>query len=38
VTLEGHTDRISDVAVTPEGRILFSSSTDGTVRSWAVAS
>ena len=31
---EGHTDGVSGVAVTPDGRQAFSASRDGTVRQW----
>jgi WD40 repeat protein len=33
-TLEGHTKSISDLAMTPDSRILVSASYDGTVRLW----
>src|SRR5258708_6295044 len=37
-TLEGHTERVWSVAVSPDGRYAFSGSDDKTVRVWEVES
>ena len=34
--LKGHTSWVRSVAVTPDGKTLFSGSDDNTVRSWAL--
>jgi len=36
-TLEGHSDAVSGVAVTPDGKRAVSASWDQTLKSWAVA-
>ena len=35
--LEGHTDAVSDVSVTPDGRFVVSGSSDRTLRVWLTA-
>jgi len=35
-TLKGHTDEVTGVAFTPDGRLLVSGSKDGTIRLWGV--
>ena len=37
LTLKGHTDRVTSVAFTTDGKILASCSYDGTVRVWDTA-
>jgi WD40 repeat protein len=36
-TYEGHSDRITDVNIHPQGRVFISSSNDGTVKLWSLA-
>ena len=35
-TLEGHSDLVSSLSITPDGRILISSGHDGTIRLWSL--
>ena len=32
--LEGHTSRVKGLALSPDNKLLFSASSDGTIRAW----